>query len=80
MSSQGTPQRVPLMVIVILKTTTIGIPLSVRLITTIGKERGSYSRLFWWLFSVFVKDGSGRDPDARWLLCRRDVGAQDACH
>ncbi|MED6259567.1 Multidrug resistance-associated protein 5 [Ataeniobius toweri] len=32
----------PLMVIVILKTTRMGIPLSVRLIITIGKEKGSY--------------------------------------
>lgn len=26
------------------------------------------------------QDGAGWDPDARWLLCRRDVGTEDACH
>lgn len=26
------------------------------------------------------QDGAGRDPDARWLLRRRDVGTEDACH
>lgn len=26
------------------------------------------------------QDGAGRDPDARWLLRRRDVGTEDARH
>lgn len=26
------------------------------------------------------QDGAGWDPDARWLLCRWDMGAEDACH
>lgn len=32
------------------------------------------------LSSFSFKDGSGWDPDARWLLCRRHMGAEDACH
>lgn len=42
-------------------------------------------RPFSWTFSRldcgFVRqDGAGRDPDARWLLRRRDVGTEDARH
>lgn len=27
-----------------------------------------------------MQDGAGWDPDARWLLRRRDMGTEDACH
>lgn len=37
--------------------------------------------LFHHLFLVLLwQDGTGWDPDARWLLCRRHMGAEDACH